>query len=309
MTAPLVSVVVPTFNGAEFVGAALASVREQSMRDWEVVCVDAGSTDGTVDLVRAIAQQEPRIRLVAEEPGLTPPQARNRALAESRGEFLAPLDQDDTMRPERLSAQVAALRAAPAAAAVGARFARLDRAGLTSSPVGSTPPDHAAWPSSPATVRWLVAVWCPTTTSSTTYRTARLRAEGGFDEAHPLCDDYALLWNLVDTSDVRVLPAVLAGVRQHPEQLSSTRRSRQACEVLLLRQRIVRARLGYRPELDVLAAMHRRSQDDTPAIRGAAAGLLDDLAAWGADRPGIANEDVAWIQAEATRLAARLLRE
>jgi glycosyltransferase involved in cell wall biosynthesis len=303
-----VSVVLPTFDGIGYVGAALASVRAQSLDDWEVVCVDTGSADGTPELLRAIARDDPRVRLVAQEPGLTPPQARNRALSEARGEFLAPLDQDDTMRPGRLALQVAALRSDSVAPAVGARFSTLDRSGLVATSESASDPAHVGWPSSPAATRWSVAVWCPTTSSSTCYRTAALRAVGGFDEEHPLCDDYALLWRLVEESDVAVLPDVVAGVRHHADQLSSTRRSRQAWEVLLLRQRIVHARLGRRADLGALAALHRPRPEDDDETRAAATQLVEDLAAWGLAQPGLAPADAEWIGAEAQRLAARLRR-
>src|SRR6185436_11291429 len=85
-----VSVIVPVFNGAETIGAAIESVRDQTFADRELVVVDDGSTDDSADIVTALAR-ECRLRLVRQEnAGLAA--ARNRGIAESSAELVAFLD-------------------------------------------------------------------------------------------------------------------------------------------------------------------------------------------------------------------------
>lgn len=106
--APFVSVIVPAYNAAAFVGRTLASLCAQSFRDFEVIVVDDGSTDGTAQVVRDMAAHDGRIRLVQQANGGVAA-ARNRALSEARGPYVANLDSDDLWRPAFLERTVAAL--------------------------------------------------------------------------------------------------------------------------------------------------------------------------------------------------------
>lgn len=100
--APRVSVVVAAHQAAATLGRALDSALDQGMRDLEVLVVDDASTDGTADLVRARAKQDPRVRLIRLDANGGPARARNRAIAEARGSWIALLDADDAFAPGRL---------------------------------------------------------------------------------------------------------------------------------------------------------------------------------------------------------------
>lgn len=100
----------PTWNAAATVARAIASVRAQTLREWELVVVDDGSTDGTPGLVANAAAEDARVRLVAREhEGIVA--ALNAGLGATRGALIARMDADDEMHPERLAAQVEFLNA------------------------------------------------------------------------------------------------------------------------------------------------------------------------------------------------------
>lgn len=100
----------PAFNQARFIVAAVESVLNQTLSAWELVVVDDGSTDGTFEKVAAF--RDPRIRLVRQENrGVC--DARNRALGQSRSEYVAFLDADDVFDPRKLEIQTAYLDARP----------------------------------------------------------------------------------------------------------------------------------------------------------------------------------------------------
>lgn len=96
---PLVSVIMPVYNGEQYVEQALESVFKQDYQPFEVILVDDGSTDRTATIARSF---EPRIRYCFQDNG-GPSAARNRGLDAATGEFLAFLDSDDCWTPNNLS--------------------------------------------------------------------------------------------------------------------------------------------------------------------------------------------------------------
>jgi glycosyltransferase involved in cell wall biosynthesis len=95
----------PVYNGERFLAEAIRSVFCQEIRDLELLVIDDGSSDGSVDIVNALAQKHPEIRLIRQAEHQGPAAARNRALAGARGTFITFLDADDSMLPGRLSFQ------------------------------------------------------------------------------------------------------------------------------------------------------------------------------------------------------------
>jgi glycosyltransferase involved in cell wall biosynthesis len=101
---PRVSVIIPAHNAAPFIEQTLESVRRQTYRDWEVVVVDDGSSDRTWELLEASG---PGVRSFRRERAGGPAVARNMALDEAGGEFVAFLDADDLLLPRYLESQLA----------------------------------------------------------------------------------------------------------------------------------------------------------------------------------------------------------
>lgn len=125
MKSPTVSVVIPTYNRARFLGAAVASVRAQTYPCAEIVIVDDGSTDDTAQVVAGLGE---RIRHV-RQANAGPAAARNRGIEESRGDLVAFLDTDDRWLPEKLAKQVDILQRDPAVALVCADMTIVDETG------------------------------------------------------------------------------------------------------------------------------------------------------------------------------------
>lgn len=119
--APLVSVVVPAFNAAAYLGEALSSLRAQTLTDIEIIVVDDGSTDGTGDIARQYASADDRVHVLTRAiPSGRPACARNEGLRVARGRYIALLDADDVSLPTRLESAVHAMEL------TGARFAFAD---------------------------------------------------------------------------------------------------------------------------------------------------------------------------------------
>ena len=100
---PRFSIILPCFNAQDTLGRTLDSLIAQSFPDWEAICVDDGSTDGTRDLIRAAALRDPRI-VLARNIGKGPSDARNYgALTVGNGELVAFCDADDVWTPNKLA--------------------------------------------------------------------------------------------------------------------------------------------------------------------------------------------------------------
>lgn len=103
---PLVSVITPAFKAARFIGETIASVQAQSLQDWEMVIADDCSPDETCEIVAGFAAEDPRIRLLRQDRNHGPAAARNAALAQASGRYIAFLDSDDLWLPEKLEKQI-----------------------------------------------------------------------------------------------------------------------------------------------------------------------------------------------------------
>jgi glycosyltransferase involved in cell wall biosynthesis len=107
---PEVSVVIPAYNAEKYLAETIRSVLDQTYNSYEVIVVDDGSSDGTLEVARSF---EPRIKALAKSNG-GPASARNLAIRNSRGAYIAFLDSDDLWTPDKLERQIALLENNPA---------------------------------------------------------------------------------------------------------------------------------------------------------------------------------------------------
>lgn len=108
---PTVSVIIPAYNRAPTLRAALDSVRQQDYQDWELIVVDDGSSDGTAAVADSLGDS--RVRVIRHEVNRGASAARNTGIRSARGRYIAFLDSDDAWLPGKLSAQVAVLESGP----------------------------------------------------------------------------------------------------------------------------------------------------------------------------------------------------
>lgn len=103
---PRVSVIMPAFNAEATIAEAIRSVLAQTMSDWELIVMDDCSRDNTLAIVRGIAQEDTRIRIIPGEKNMGVASVRNRAIDLSEGEYIAFLDSDDVWHPLKLEKQL-----------------------------------------------------------------------------------------------------------------------------------------------------------------------------------------------------------
>ena len=103
---PMVSVITAAYNCAATIGETIESVQNQSYQNWEMLIVDDRSSDNTVEVVRTYLESDPRIKLFLLSKNCGAAAARNAAIAEASGRFIAFLDSDDLWKPQKLEKQI-----------------------------------------------------------------------------------------------------------------------------------------------------------------------------------------------------------
>jgi glycosyltransferase involved in cell wall biosynthesis len=214
-----VAVLLPARDAAGTVRAAASSILRQTFRDLTLVAVDDGSTDATAERLQRLADLDPRV-LVVRGPGEGIARALNRALARCDAPLVARMDADDLAHPQRLEAQVAALEADPALAAVGCQVKLFPRRA-----VGPGMARYVAWLNglrTKALVERDLFVEAPLVHPAAVVRRERLEAVGGWRDG-PFPEDYDLWLRLVEAGGALTnVPRVLLGWRESAGRLTRT---------------------------------------------------------------------------------------
>lgn len=108
-----ISVIIPTHNRVDILPRAIKSIQSQTIPVDEIIVVSDGSTDGTEEVVKKLAEKDQRIRLIAYHPGHNGNYARNKGIEASTGEFIAFLDDDDEWLPRKTELQMAIFEKEP----------------------------------------------------------------------------------------------------------------------------------------------------------------------------------------------------
>jgi glycosyltransferase involved in cell wall biosynthesis len=206
---PRVSVVIPSYNRREFLLEAVDSVLAQTYRNWELIVVDDGSTDGTGEALR---QYDGRVRYI-HQPNQGVSAARNRGLELAEGEFIAFLDSDDLWLPEKLRIQVGFMDDN-----AEAHICYTDEIWIRRG-VRVNPRKRHAKHSGAIYPHCLPL--CIISPSSVIMRRSLFEEVGAFDPALPVCEDYDLWLRIASRMPIPWIPHQLIVKRGgHPGQLS-----------------------------------------------------------------------------------------
>jgi glycosyltransferase involved in cell wall biosynthesis len=214
-SAPTVSVILPAYNAAPFIGAALDSVFAQTYSDYEVIVVNDGSPD-TPALERALEPYAGRIVYLAQE-NRGPSGARNTAIRAARGEYVALLDSDDAWLPPYLAEQMKMLKADPRLDLVYADAELFGDSTLAGKTFMESAPSRG-----PVTFESLLRYESSVITSGVVARKQALIDAGLFDEAFIRCEDFDLWLRLTHRGGrISYQKQVLARHRARGESLAA----------------------------------------------------------------------------------------
>lgn len=226
-TAPAVTVVMSVFNGEAYLADAVESVLGQTWTDLELVAVDDGSTDGSWRILERCAREDSRVRL-HRHANMGNARSRNEATALAAAPYIAPMDQDDVARPERLETQMRVIGAHPELALLGTALALLGAHGRYAT--------HA-FPTTGAEIRATLAdpdVFSTTAFAHSTVviRKDALQAVGGYRPALCPAEDYDLFHRLAERYPVANLGTASVLYRVHPGQVTGSHQRQLMLSVL-----------------------------------------------------------------------------
>lgn len=214
---PLVSIIIPAYNRARFVGDAIDSCLAQTHRNCEIIVVDDGSADGTSELLRQ--RYGERIRSIWQQnqgPGI----ARNSGIAAAKGEFIHFLDADDRLHERKLEIGLSVFQERPDVAVIYTHYQQV--AADAQTPIDTPPFKDFA---DDVFCELLHATGCPILISSSMYRSDALRAVGGFeaDADFRSAEDWDLLLRLAARFKFHGINRRLVFRRMHDAMMSDDR--------------------------------------------------------------------------------------
>jgi glycosyltransferase involved in cell wall biosynthesis len=216
---PLVSVIIPVYNGAEFIADAVESATTQTYRNLEIIVVDDGSRDSSLEIVRSLASKDDRIRIIAQPNGGVA-KARNTAIAAAKGEFIAPLDADDLWLPAKIERQMARMSAdGDECGFVYTWWATID-------PAGKVLDRSPRWTVAGERFDTLLLINFTGNASAPLFRKRCLVEAGGYNPKLAAaksggCEDYEVALRVAARYRIGVVSEILMGYRRSPGSMSS----------------------------------------------------------------------------------------
>jgi len=209
---PKITVLIPVYNAQEYIGASIASILNQTFRDFELLIINDGSTDDTASVIDTFS--DPRIRVFHNEKNLGIIDTPNRGIELARGDYIARMDADDIAYPKRLSKQIAFME----------RHSQIQILGASIMPFGRKR-INLPWhnPSDHKEIQAGFLFGSPIASSTVMMRRSFLNKHHlRYDPRFPLCEDYYLWVRATGLGQAANLREPLVRYRFHPNQITQT---------------------------------------------------------------------------------------
>lgn len=216
MTNPLISIVLPVFNGEKYLNLAIDSVIEQTYVNFELIIVDNNSTDSTRDIIQKYTARDKRVKsFICKEKGIVP--ALNKGLSKCNGTFIARIDDDDIWLTNKLEVQLEFFKHNPLLTLIGTSIILIDEKG------NKLPPRRAFNNGMSLNQKQISRklnrnnLFCH---SSILIRKEVMEEMGGYSSRFTHCEDYYLWFNVVKNHNAEILENQLVYYRVHKESIS-----------------------------------------------------------------------------------------
>jgi glycosyltransferase involved in cell wall biosynthesis len=225
---PLVTVLMPVYNAAEFLSDAIESILNQTLTNFEFLIIDDGSNDASVSIIKSY--NDKRIRLVRNETNLGLPATLNKGIKIADCELIARMDADDISYPDRLQMQYNYMKNNPDCALLSAWAREIDEKGETIY--------LEKWPD--FTYNYNLNFECVIYHPTVMYRRNAVLNAGGY--SIPYCEDYDLWWRIARLYKIHNLSEILLDYRSTNQSISRVTRK---TEYELAQQQLVKRNIKY----------------------------------------------------------------
>lgn len=213
---PIISVLMPAYNAAEYIHEAIDSILTQTFIDFEFVIINDGSTDTTEEII--LSYSDERIKYYANESNMGIVKTLNRGIDLCQGKYIARMDADDVSLPDRLEKQVHRLEANPQIVACGTLYAIYGDERQTPVDVATDVQD----------IRYDMAIYCQFAHSTMMVRKYTLNQyKLRYREEYKCAEDYKLWTELLKYGDIINIPEILGYIRQCEEGISISNADKQ----------------------------------------------------------------------------------
>jgi len=229
MKQPIVSIILPVWNGARFLPRAIRSVENQTFSDWELIVVDDGSTDGSAEMVRRAIKNDARIRYEKNERNLGIQKTLNRGLALARGTYIARIDDDDEWCDARkLEVQIDYLAAHPRCVLIGTGVIVVDENGAERL--------RYLFPSSDSEIRMRMLSKNCFAHSSVMFRRSVIELAGAYDESESTkhVEDYELWLRMGTAGEFYNIPEYMVRFMMRAGAVSSVNKLMQLRRIYVI---------------------------------------------------------------------------
>ncbi len=208
---PLVSVIIPVFNGAQYLTETIASVQESTYKNIEIILIDDGSKDESKSLCRTFTRKYSNIHFYSFKRNNGLGRVLNYALKKSHGDYICRINQDDRMRPQRISVQIHYLLAHPDVVALGTNIQLFNNQGET---------QIIQFAQTDEEIKRIWHIVSPFSDPSVMYKKAVALKVGGYRQEFWPADDTHLWIRMGKAGKLANLPRALVDVRYHDQAAS-----------------------------------------------------------------------------------------
>ncbi|MFA6250672.1 MAG: glycosyltransferase [Candidatus Shapirobacteria bacterium] len=236
---PLISVLLPVYNGEAYLAQSIRSILNQTLTDFELICINDGSTDSSLKILRQFARTDKRIRILNNAQNMGMAASLNRALPLSKGKYIARMDADDISLSTRFQKQVALLESNPKLVAVGGQEDIINDAGDVIA--------QKFFPTNPQTCYQVLANFMPIQPPTLMVRGDAFRS---IRYNTTICknDDINIYFKLLQFGELSNVDSIIFQYRQTASSL--THSNAKKVYFMALRNRLdAMINFGYRPNL------------------------------------------------------------
>lgn len=242
---PGISVVMPAYNAAPYLRAAVESILAQTFGDFELIAVDDASTDETWEILQQYAQADTRVKAMRNAANAKIAKTLNRGIEAAAGRYVVRMDADDWSYPDRLEKQFAFMESRPDVVLSGGCVEICDE--------GLSPINKRRYPRTDAEIRERMFFFSPFCHPAIICRTDALRSAGGYNERLEVAQDYDLYFRIGRLGALANMDDCIHRLRTHRGSSSIRRGALQERNTLYIR---LKASVEYGYEMSRAARLY-----------------------------------------------------